>query len=73
MKRFVDRAAVVTGGGSGIGEAVVRGLFAEGASVVVVDANETAAKRVTDSLGAGMQACSVALDVSRPLRASMRS
>jgi meso-butanediol dehydrogenase / (S,S)-butanediol dehydrogenase / diacetyl reductase len=64
MKRFVDCAAVVTGGGSGIGEAVVRGLFAEGASVVVVDVNAAAAKRVTDSLGAERQAYSVALDVT---------
>jgi NAD(P)-dependent dehydrogenase (short-subunit alcohol dehydrogenase family) len=64
MKRFVDGAAVVTGGGSGRGEAVVHGLFAEGASVVVVDANEAAAKRVTDRPGAEGRAHSVALDVT---------
>jgi NAD(P)-dependent dehydrogenase (short-subunit alcohol dehydrogenase family) len=39
-------------------------LFAEGASVVVVDVNEAAAKRVADSLAAGSQACCVALDVT---------
>ena len=44
MRRFGDCAAVVTGGGSGIGEAVVRGLVAEGASVVVVDVNQAAAQ-----------------------------
>ena len=64
MTRFVDCAAVVTGGGSGIGEAVVRGLFAEGASVVVVDANEAAAQRVIDGLGAEGRAYAVALDVT---------
>ena len=64
MKRFVDCAAVVTGGGSGIGEAVVRGLFAEDASVVVVDANQAAAQRVTDGLGAEGRAYCVALDVT---------
>ncbi len=64
MRRFGDCAAVVTGGGSGIGEAVVRGLVAEGASVVVVDVNEAAAQRVADGLGVGRQACAAALDVS---------
>jgi meso-butanediol dehydrogenase / (S,S)-butanediol dehydrogenase / diacetyl reductase len=64
MNRFENRAAVVAGGGSGIGEAVVRGLFAEGASVVVVDANEASAQRVADSLGDPKRVYAVTLDVT---------
>lgn len=37
MKRFSDKLAIVTGGGSGIGLATVERLAQEGAAVVVVD------------------------------------
>jgi meso-butanediol dehydrogenase / (S,S)-butanediol dehydrogenase / diacetyl reductase len=60
MNRFVGRTAVVCGGGSGIGEATVRGLVAEGASVVVMDANGQAATR----LSAPERVSAVSLDVS---------
>ena len=36
--RFEGRRALVTGAGSGIGEAVARALHAEGAEVVLADA-----------------------------------
>ncbi|MGC3906297.1 SDR family NAD(P)-dependent oxidoreductase [Corynebacterium variabile] len=47
---FSGRVAVVTGGGSGIGEACAVELAARGASVVVTDINEDAATRVAESI-----------------------
>lgn len=47
-----DKIAVVTGGASGIGEALCRRFHEEGAKgVVVVDVNEADAKRVADEIG----------------------
>lgn len=48
--RFKDKVAIVTGGGSGIGEAIVRRLHSEGAVVVIADIRLDAAKRVADDL-----------------------
>lgn len=64
MSRFVGRTAIVTGGGSGIGEATVRAFFSEGASVVVADADEEGARRVIESLGDMKRAYAVVLDVA---------
>jgi NAD(P)-dependent dehydrogenase (short-subunit alcohol dehydrogenase family) len=64
MERFANRAAIVTGGASGIGEATARRLFAEGANVVVVDMNEAGAHRVAESLGDPRRVYAVALDVT---------
>lgn len=52
MGRFENRVAIVTGGGSGIGEAVSKALAAEGASVVVTDIALDAATRVVDEIAA---------------------
>jgi NAD(P)-dependent dehydrogenase (short-subunit alcohol dehydrogenase family) len=46
------QAALVTGAGSGLGEAVARALVAAGARVALLDINEAAARRVADDLGA---------------------
>jgi len=43
--------ALVTGGGSGIGEATCRRLASEGAKVVVVDIDEASAQRVAGEIG----------------------
>jgi 3-oxoacyl-[acyl-carrier protein] reductase len=48
-RRFDGQVAVVTGGGSGIGEAISRGLAREGALVAVVDLREQAAAKVAES------------------------
>lgn len=56
--------AVVTGGGSGIGQAIAQGYAHEGAHVVVVDINGDAAAATAKSItGAGGRANSFSLDV----------
>jgi NAD(P)-dependent dehydrogenase (short-subunit alcohol dehydrogenase family) len=45
--RFVDKVAIVTGGGSGLGEATAVRLAGEGATVAVVDIRHEAAQATT--------------------------
>ena len=49
--RLKDKIAIVTGGGSGFGEGIVRKFVTEGARVVVADRDQAAAERVAGSLG----------------------
>ena len=59
------RIAVVTGGGSGIGQAIARGYAKEGAHVVVLDINgDTAAETAKSIQSAGGKAASFKLDVT---------
>ena len=48
--RLDGLVAVVTGGASGLGEAMVHGLAQAGATVAVADVNESAAKQLADSV-----------------------
>lgn len=48
---LADQVVVVTGGGSGIGEAMCRRFATEGARVAVVDLDTTAAQRVGEESG----------------------
>src|SRR5690606_30812287 len=48
---FSGRTAIVTGGGSGIGAALARGLAGHGAKVVVADLDPTTAAKVADEIG----------------------
>jgi meso-butanediol dehydrogenase/(S,S)-butanediol dehydrogenase/diacetyl reductase len=62
--RFQGKTAFVTGGGSGIGAATVRRLFAEGANVVSVDLNQQDAERTVDALGSAERLLALGVDVS---------
>ncbi|MFH5231837.1 3-oxoacyl-ACP reductase [Antrihabitans spumae] len=51
VQRLLDRVAVVTGGGSGIGLATVRRFAAEGAKVVVADLDTATGTAVAEEVG----------------------
>ncbi len=54
------QVAIVTGGGSGLGEATARALAAAGAKVAVLDVNEAGAQRVAGEIGGIACKCDVA-------------
>jgi NAD(P)-dependent dehydrogenase (short-subunit alcohol dehydrogenase family) len=65
MEQFTGKVALVTGGGSGIGEAISKELAAKGASVVVTDINLEAAQRVVKEISdAGGTASAVRQDTA---------
>jgi NAD(P)-dependent dehydrogenase (short-subunit alcohol dehydrogenase family) len=55
-----DHAALVTGGGSGLGAATARALAAAGAKVAVLDINERGAKEIAAEIGGIALLCDVA-------------
>jgi NAD(P)-dependent dehydrogenase (short-subunit alcohol dehydrogenase family) len=61
-----EKVAIVTGGGSGIGEGLCRELARRGARVIVADINSAEAGRVATAItGLGGQATASTVDVSR--------
>ncbi len=65
--RLKDKVALISGSGSGIGEATAKRLAEEGAAVVVVDLNEEGAKRVAGEIrGRGFVAEAVRANVGNP-------
>ncbi len=66
MQELRDRVAVVTGGASGIGKALVGAFLDEGMKVVMADVEESALKATADELGGKGPLTSVVCDVSDP-------
>lgn len=63
--RLGGQSVVVTGGGGGIGGAIVRAFAAEGAAVVVADVGDGAAKVADAIRGSGGRAVAMEADVTR--------
>jgi len=65
--RLKNKVALISGSGSGIGEATAKRLAAEGAAVVVVDLNEEGARRVAGEIrGAGGTAEALRANIAVP-------
>lgn len=63
--KFEGKVAIVTGGGQGIGEGIVRCLAEEGADVVIADRNEeTAAKVASDVEALGRKSLAIQMDAT---------
>jgi NAD(P)-dependent dehydrogenase (short-subunit alcohol dehydrogenase family) len=66
MRGIEGKVAIVTGGGSGLGEAIGKALAAHGAKVVLSDINLAGAERVASEIAAaGGTAVAVAQDTAR--------
>ncbi|RZJ12238.1 MAG: SDR family NAD(P)-dependent oxidoreductase [Rubrivivax sp.] len=57
--KIQGQAALVTGGGSGLGEAVARELAQQGAKVAVLDINAAGAQRVAQEIGGLAVTCDI--------------
>ena len=65
--RLKDKVALISGSGSGIGEATAKRLASEGAAVVVVDLNEEGARRVAGEIRtAGGKAEALKANIGNP-------
>jgi NAD(P)-dependent dehydrogenase (short-subunit alcohol dehydrogenase family) len=67
MTEMKGKVAIVTGGGSGLGEAIGKALAKRGVGVVLSDINLKGAERVAGEIGqAGGTASAVQQDTARP-------
>ena len=65
MERFKDKAAIITGGAQGIGEAIARKLANEGAMVAILDIQHEKAQSLADNINSqGGSALAVATDIT---------
>lgn len=64
LTKFEDQVVVVTGAGSGMGQAMVQEFVAEGARVAALDINFVGAKRTVEGLDNPERALAVEVDVS---------
>ncbi len=64
--RLENKVAIVTGGANGLGEAYVKGIASEAASVVIADLDEKRGKQIVDEIEkSGGKALFVRTDVSK--------
>ena len=61
---FKDKIAVVTGGASGIGKAIVKALLGEGATVVIADVEQSALDSAVAELSSVGSVSGIQVDVS---------
>ena len=59
MNRLQDKVAIITGGGHGIGAALVQRFCEEGARVISVDVNHESGEKVARQFGATFKAVDV--------------
>ena len=74
--RLTDKVAIITGAGSGLGEAVARRFASEGASLLICDRNAEAVEALSNELSAqasGAQACEVDVSDSGAVRTMAES
>jgi NAD(P)-dependent dehydrogenase (short-subunit alcohol dehydrogenase family) len=68
MKKLENRTAIITGAGSGIGQAIAELFFKEGATVVLLDKELSTIQQMSERyIASGEHALAIACDVSKEL------